>query len=126
MAFGESHVYADGLEVVVSPPVPYSPTEGATGLVGATPVKVQVVVVNGTDEVFRPNTLSVVATSAGTPASQLWDPDQGVGLTGPDLTVPRGGEIDFSLAFDVADVADVRLAVTPSLYRYGVLDVAVR
>lgn len=126
VAFGEAYTYDDGLELVVNPPVTYAPSDGATGLVGRTPVRVQVVVTNGTEDVFRPNTLSVEASSAGTPASQVWDPDQGAALTGPDLSVPPGGTVEFALAFDVTDVADVRLAVTPALYGYGVLDVAVR
>ena len=126
VAFGEAYAYDDGLELAVGAPVTYTPSDGATGLVGRTPVRVQVVVTNGTEEIFRPNTLSVEATSAGTPASQVWDPDQGAALTGPDVSVPPGGTVEFDLAFDVADVADVRLAVTPALDGYGVLDVAVR
>ncbi|MCC2334060.1 hypothetical protein [Cellulomonas wangsupingiae] len=119
--FGQAHTYGDGLEVVVGVPQPYEPSDNATGLEQGVPVRVQVVVTNGTEEGFRPNTLEVAATSGGSEAVNVWDPDQGIGLTGPDVSVPAGGTLQFALAFAAADPADLHLELTPALYGYGAL-----
>ncbi len=119
VGFGQEHTYGDGLEIAVGHPQVYEPTANAAGLGQGEPTRVQVVVVNGTDEAFRPNTMQVTATSGGQEAPGVWDPDQGVSLTGPDLSVPAGGQITFDLAFAALDPGDLRLEITPALYGYG-------
>jgi len=121
VGFGQEYTYGDGLGVVVGFPQPYDPSDNATGLEGGVPVKVQVVVTNSTDTSFRPNTVQVSATSAGQPLVGIWDPDLGVGLTGPDVNVPPGGMIGFDLAFAVPEGGDLHLEIVPALYGYGAM-----
>lgn len=119
VGFGQPHTYGDGLEVAVNPAQRYEPSGNATGVDQGVPVKLQVVVTNRTDEPFRPNTLQIAATSAGQAAVAVWDPDQGIALTGPDMSIPAGATISFNVAFAVADPADLQLELTPALYGYG-------
>ncbi|ADG73076.1 hypothetical protein Cfla_0157 [Cellulomonas flavigena DSM 20109] len=117
--FGQVHTYGDGLEIAVNPPQRYEPSGNATGVEGGVPVKMQVVVTNRTDAAFRPNTVQVSATSAGQPGTAIWDPDQGIALTGPDVSIPAGASLHFNLAFTVADPGDVTVELTPALFGYG-------
>lgn len=119
VGFGNPHSYGDGLEVAVNPPQRYEPSGNATGVDEGIAVKMQVVVTNRTDQPFRPNTLQIRATSAGQPGVAVWDPDQGIALTGPDVSIPSGSTFTFYLAFAVADPGDLVLEVTPALYGYG-------
>ncbi|MBO3089617.1 hypothetical protein [Cellulomonas dongxiuzhuiae] len=119
VGFGNPHSYGDGLEVAVNPPQRYEPSDNATGVDEGVAVKMQVVVTNRTDQAFRPNTLQVRATSGGQPGVAVWDPDQGIALTGPDVSIPSGSTFTFFLAFAVADPGDLVLEVTPALYGYG-------
>ena len=117
--FGQVHTYGDGLEIAVNPPQRYEPSRNATGVEGGQAVKMQVVVTNRTDAPFRPNTVQVSATSAGQAGTAIWDPDQGIDLTGPDVTIPAGASLYFNLAFAVADPGDVTVELTPALFGYG-------
>ncbi|UZN03546.1 hypothetical protein [Cellulomonas sp. S1-8] len=117
--FGQEYTYGDGLEVAINLPQGYEPSSNATGVESGVPTKVQVVLTNRTTEPFRPNTLQVYATAAGQEAPAVWDPDQGVGLTGPDVSVPAGSTIQFNMAFAPVDPLDLRLEITPALYGYG-------
>ncbi|MBO0919320.1 hypothetical protein J1G42_00575 [Cellulomonas sp. zg-ZUI222] len=121
VGYGQEYTYGDGLGVVVGYPQVYEPSDNATGFEGGSPVKAQVVVTNSTGESFRPNTIQVSATSGGQPVAGIWDPDQGVGLTGPDVNVPPGGMISFEVAFAVPDGGDLRLEIVPALYGYGAM-----
>lgn len=117
--YGDRHKYGNGLEVAVNPPQRYQPSPNATGAETGVPVRVQVVITNHTDTAFRPNTLLASATSAGQTAVAIWDPDQGIALTGPDVSIPAGATIHFYLAFASADPADITVEVTPALFGYG-------
>lgn len=117
--WGDRHSYGDGLEIAVNPPQRFEPSRNATGAEDGIPVRVQVVITNRTDEAFRPNTLLASATSGGEEAVAVWDPDQAIGLTGPDVSVPVGSTVHFWLGFAPADPGDLTLEVTPSLYGYG-------
>lgn len=117
--YGQAHTYGNGLEVAVNPPQRYEPSRNATGVEQGVAVKLQVVVTNRTDETFRPNTLQIAATSAGQPGVAIWDPDQGIALTGPDVSIPSGATITFHVAFAVADPADLGIEFTPALFGYG-------
>lgn len=117
--FGQPYTYGNGLEVTVGQPAAYDPSRTATGAEEGTAVRVLVVVTNRTDAPFRPNTMQVRAVSGGVEGTSVWDPDQGVALTGPDVSIPAGATQQFALAFAVADPADVRLEIAPALYGYG-------
>ena len=117
--WGDRHSYGDGLEIAVNPPQRYEPSRNATGAQDGVPVRVQVVITNRTDEAFRPNTLLATGTSGGREAVAIWDPDQAIGLTGPDVSVPAGASVHFWLGFAPEDPGDLELEVTPALYGYG-------
>lgn len=119
--FGQVFSYGDGLDVAVNAPQQYEPSVNATGVEQGVPSKVQVVITNRTAAPFRPNTLEVRATSGGQEAVAVWDPDQGVGLTGPDVSIPAGATLQFYLAFAPVDPSDLRLEITPAIYGYGAM-----
>ncbi len=125
VGFGETYTYADGLSFTVLTPRAYEPSARAAGGDGGAAVRIEVDVRNRTGREFRPNTLQVVATTPdGHPVEAVWDPEQGVDLTGPDVSIPHGGSLQFSLAFAVDVSQGLALQVVPALYGYGQLAIA--
>ncbi|QCB94877.1 hypothetical protein [Cellulomonas shaoxiangyii] len=122
-AFGAPFTYADGLAVEVAAPQPFTPSRTAVGGDAGTPVLFQVTVTNDTGATYRASTLEVTATSGGLEAEPVWDPDQGVELSGPMFAVPPGGAVQFRVGFAVREPDDVRLTIVPALYGYEPLEV---
>ncbi|MER5707138.1 DUF4352 domain-containing protein [Streptomyces sp. NPDC002122] len=86
LAFGATQRYDDGVEVTVSAPDRFTPSEAAAGhKAGYTAVTVQVTVRNGSDERLELALLQVSARDGdGREATRIFDvePDLGSGLTG--------------------------------------------
>ncbi|QGQ20615.1 hypothetical protein GC089_17250 [Cellulomonas sp. JZ18] len=123
--FGTAFAYADGLEVEVGAPQPFTPSPLASGAdPGRTTVLVEVTVTNGTERTYRASTLAVTASSGSTQAPQVADPQHAVELSGPAFAVPPGGEVSFRLGFAVDRPDDLRLTVIPAIYGYAPLVVA--
>lgn len=121
-AFGAAFTYGDGLSVEVDEPERYTPSETAAGGGdGLATVVVEVAVTNGTEKTYRASTFAVTASSGGVEAEQVWDPAQGVELSGPAYAVPPGGTVRFRLAFAVQQADDLRLTVLPAIYGYAPL-----
>ncbi len=117
-AFGVPFTYADGLTVEVGAPVPFTPSRTASGVDGGPAALVEVTVTNGTDAAYRASTVELTATLDGAPAAPVWDPDQGVELSGPAFAVPPGGTVQFRVGFAVAQPERLQLTVVPALYGY--------
>ncbi|MFC8191766.1 hypothetical protein ACFUMH_08915 [Cellulomonas sp. NPDC057328] len=119
--YGVPFTYADGLTVEVGAPVPFTPSRTASGGTGAAAALVEVTVTNGTDESYRASTVEATAAVDGAPAAPVWDPDQGVELSGPAFAVPPGGTVQFRVGFEAADPERLRLTLVPALYGYEAL-----
>ncbi|MDV5149387.1 DUF4352 domain-containing protein [Streptomyces sp. SBC-4] len=128
-AFGAAQRYEDGVEVTVSAPVGFTPSQAAVGhKAGNTAVTVQVTVRNGTDERIE---LALVQVSArdgdGREATRVFDAatELGSGLTGALLP---GRKAVAAYGFDMPPgkgaVLDVEVKVgfeRPSAFWGGVI-----
>lgn len=116
--FGEAVVYEDGLEVSVSAPVPFTPSEWAAGGEDyPSHVLVDVTITNGTDAPFEPTLVYLTASSAGTEGDQVFDSDNGL-EGGPMTSVLPGQSVTFTAGFGVTDPADVLVQVAPGMFEY--------
>ena len=120
-AFGETFVYEDGLEVSVSAPSDFTPTETASGGEDFTEfVRFDVTITNGTGEAFDPSLAYVTASSAGVEADQVFDVE--IGLDGgPTTSVLPGESVTFPAGFGVTDPAALLVELSPSFEYDGAL-----
>lgn len=118
LEFGQTITYEDGMQLMVSPAAPFTPTPYAAGVVdGQDSVYMTIKITNGTDAKFQPMGL-VTASSGGKEASAIFDMDGEVELSGAPMTpVLPGKSITWMEGFSVADVEDITLDVSPS-YEY--------
>jgi hypothetical protein len=113
-AFGDTLSYDNGLEVTVSAPQPYTPSESAY-IDGPTPaafVAFDVTVVNGTGEDYDPIELFLTLQSGTTEEAQVFDTANGLDGT-PYQTLLAGRSVAFTVGFGATDPADLVMEVTP-------------
>ncbi|MBD3932494.1 DUF4190 domain-containing protein [Streptomyces chumphonensis] len=113
LAFGDASSYPDGLEVAVSSPTPYTPSDTAAGhSPGNETVTVEVTVVNGTDE---RQDLGLVVVDAKDASGRTAEPVFDTGIEGLQGTLLPGDESVATYAFDLPpDAADeLTIEVTP-------------
>ncbi|MCX5394233.1 DUF4352 domain-containing protein [Streptomyces sp. NBC_00094] len=128
-AFGETQRYGDGVEVSVSAPVRFTPSEVSAGhKAGATAVIVEVAVRNGTDARIELVTVQVSARDGdGREAKRVFDPESDVmsGLSGALLPGRKAvAAYGFDLPAGKAAVLDVEVRVgfdRPSAFWFGKL-----
>ena len=112
--FGDTLQYDDGLEITVSAPQPYTPSETAY-IDGPTPpgyVAFDVTVLNGTGADYEPVGLFLSLQSGSTEEAQVFDTEQG--LEGaPYTTLLPGRSIAFRVGFGASVPDDLVLEVTP-------------
>lgn len=112
--FGETFVYDDGVELTVSAPAPYTPTELAAGATYPDNVYFTVTLKNSSDapvDVFAFGEL----VSAGEYGSSIFDFDgpQGEISLPPTETVEPGGTLTWVEAWSVADPASLTYTISP-------------
>lgn len=112
--FGETYVYENGLEVTISAPQPYAPSEYAFVGEPAPPAFVvfDITVTNGSQTNYEPGIFSVTLQSGSVEGEQVYDSANGVGGT-PSTTLLPGRDSVFRMAFGVTDPDDLVLEVTP-------------
>lgn len=116
--FGETVVYEDGLEVSISAPEPFTPSEAAAGGENhPSHVRFDVTVTNGTDAPYEPVLIYLSASSAGAEGDQIFDFANGL-EGGPTTTVLPGESVTFPAAFGVNDPADVLVQLAPGMFDY--------
>ncbi|MPQ97599.1 hypothetical protein GB931_06630 [Modestobacter sp. I12A-02628] len=111
-AFGDTYEWEDGLAVTISPARPYTPGEYA--LVPEPPpaayVAFDVTITNGTTANFEPTIFLTSLQSGGREQDEVYDGEVG---GSPDTTLLPGRDVTFTVAYGVADPADLVLEVQP-------------
>ncbi|MFI7340389.1 hypothetical protein ACIBUY_20965 [Streptomyces sp. NPDC050085] len=115
LAFGDSGVYEDGLEVTVSAPVAYKPDPYMPRSAGTKAYRVTVTVVNGTDAKFDGDTLFPQGRDAkGHEAENLYDTHRLTGTIAPGKRAT--GTYGFDLPTSASGHLDVEIAPTLTEY----------
>lgn len=109
----------DGVDMVVSEPKPFEPSQTAAG-VGEHNVSFDVKLTNTGTEPYDPVLVTITASSAETEAEQIFDMESGLEM-GPTTQVRPGKSVNWTVAFSVADPADVQIDVTPDFTMQSVL-----
>ncbi|RXR28088.1 DUF4190 domain-containing protein [Oerskovia turbata] len=121
LTFGDAAVYEDGLEVGVSAPAAFTPSDTAAGDEGFTQfVRVDVTLTNGTAETFDPTFTYVTLSSGGTEGSQVFDAANEISST-PSTSVLPGQSVTFPVVFGVTDPADLTMEVNVGAWEYDAI-----
>ncbi|MGW9183788.1 DUF2510 domain-containing protein [Agromyces sp. NPDC055661] len=115
LAFGDTMVWEDDVELTVSAPVPYSPTEFAAGATLPNNIVFTMTITNNSTENLEPLPFAQLS-SGGQEASQIFD----ITADGEDVGVPPttvilpGESVTWRTAWSVADPASLTMQVAPS------------
>lgn len=113
LTFGQSYKYRDGLQITVSKPKSFQPSESAAGGEGAASHETfTITIVNGTAANYDASLFSTTAQSGNTEASEVIDADNGLDGA-PSTTLIPGRESKFKIGYGVADPQDIVLEVSP-------------
>ncbi|WP_136517792.1 hypothetical protein [Cellulomonas telluris] len=123
-AFGETFVYADGLEVTVAAPEPYTPSEYATVTEGQH-VSFTITVGNGGAEEYNPALFLTSVMSGGAEASEIFDLSSTLAPAPVDPVAP-GQSVSFQVAYTVADPSAVVMEVEPNMLTHEGFTVGAR
>ncbi len=120
--FGATYQWTDGLEVTVSTPEKFTPSEYVYQESDGTPVVFEVTVVNGTGEPVDLDLFYVSAQSGETESTPIFDSANGIEGS-PSTKLLDGRTVKFKEAFAVADPEDIVVDVSPNdgFFRDGVL-----
>ena len=112
VAFGQTFTYADGMAVTVGRPTAYDPSSYAAGHTNPHAFQVTVRVTNNTGRAFDPALLQVAMSTAGAPASQVFDSEMGLP---PQNQLQPGRSLTYDVAFSTTtDSGEAQVDVTPS------------
>jgi hypothetical protein len=112
VGFGQTFTYADGLAVTVDRPTAYDPSSYAAGNTNPHAFGVTVRVTNNTGRAFDPTLLSVAMSTAGAPASQVFDSEMGLP---PQNQLQPGRSLTYDVAFSTTtDAGEAQVDVVPS------------
>jgi len=116
LSFGESNVWEDGVELRVSAPEPYTPSEFASGAGLAENLVFAITITNNSGENLEPSPFPQLS-SGGQEASQIFD----VSADGQDVSVPPatvilpGQSVTWRAAWSVADPNTLTMQFAPNL-----------
>ena len=115
LAFGDTMVWEDDVELTVSAPVPYSPTEFAAGATLPNNIVFTMTITNNSTENLEPLPFAQLS-SGGQEASQIFDiTGDGEDVGVPPTTVILPGEsVTWRTAWSVADPASLTMQIAPS------------
>jgi len=115
LAFGDTMVWEDGVELTVSAPAPYTPTEFAAGADQANQLAFTMTITNNSTENLQPVVYTRLS-SGGTEASQIFDVTaDGTQVGVPPTTVVLPGEsVTWTEAWSVADPNSLTMQIAPS------------
>lgn len=107
LVFGETATFEDGLEVTVSEPADFTPSEYAFVEEGDNAfVKFDVIIVNGTESNYDASLTYATLQSADTESTEVFDTDGGIDGS-PMTKVLPGRQTKYSIAFGVNDPKDL-------------------
>ena len=115
LAFGDTMIYEDDVELTVSAPEPYTPSEVAAGATLANNIVFTMTIRNNSTENFEPLPY-VQLSSGGQEASQIFDitgDGQDVGVP-PTTVILPGESVTWRSAWSVADPASLTMQVAPT------------
>ncbi len=118
--YAKPFAWEDGLQVVLSAPVPYTPSND--GYVQKAPAYVvtTVTLTNKTGKTFDPSSFLLSAQSGGREADRIFDYDGGLDSP-PSSPLPNGRSITFKAGFGVQDAKDVVIEVRPDFDHEAVI-----
>ena len=111
LAYGDTAVWEDGMEVTISEPEGYEPSEYVELSGDGEPVVMEVTIKNGTDEPFQAHSMHTAASSGGQEAERIYDMENDIDL--PSTDVRPGKEITYKIGYEVKDKGDVDLDLNP-------------
>ena len=111
LVYGDTAVWEDGMEVTISEPEGYEPSEYVELSGEGEPVVMEVTVKNGTDEPFQAHSMHTAASSGGQEAERIYDMENDIDL--PSTDVRPGKEITYKIGYEVKDKGDVDLDLNP-------------
>lgn len=115
---GETWVYADGLEITVSKPKDFQPSNTAAGGEGYSVFKkFTITITNNTNQPYEPLMAMVDASADGYEGDQIFDSAQGMGMA-PSTTVRPGKSISWDVAFGLNGTKDLQVEVEPDFINY--------
>ncbi|WP_062464638.1 hypothetical protein [Demequina soli] len=113
-AFGEAHVYDDGLSVTIGAPTAYEPSDSAYAQ-GDHFVAFDVTIDNGTDAAFDPSGFNATVASGDREAEQVFDSAKDVDGS-PSTSVQPGRKVTFTIAYGVSDPDDLTMDVSVDFF----------
>ena len=111
LVYGDTAVWEDGMEVTISEPEGYEPSEYVELSGDGEPVVMEVTIKNGTDEPFQAHSMHTAASSGGQEAERIYDMENDIDL--PSTDVRPGKEITYKIGYEVKDKGDVDLDLNP-------------
>ena len=111
LVYGDAAVWEDGMEVTISEPEGYEPSEYVELSGDGEPVVMEVTIKNGTDEPFQVHSMHTAASSGGQEAERIYDMENDIDL--PSTDVRPGKEITYKIGYEVKDKGDVDLDLNP-------------
>ena len=111
--FGSSYEWANGLNVAISKPEKFQPSDAiANNADGREALSFTVTITNGTDEAFDPVMFKTSAKAGGAKADPILDSAKG--FNGPPQTpIPAGKKVSFKIGYYVAAPTDITMDVQP-------------
>lgn len=118
LAFGKTVTFEDGLEMTITAPKKFTPSEYAySGDAEGTPVIFQVTLKNGTSKTFDPALFYATVGSGEAEAEQIFD--SGKGLEGsPTTKLLKDKTVKFKIGFMVLNAKDITMEANPSSFEY--------
>lgn len=115
LAFGDTMVWDDGVELGVSAPEPFTPTEYASGADLPNNIVFTITITNNSDANLEPLAYSRLS-SGGQEGSQIFDIDNPAGdiSMAPTTVILPGQSVTWKEAWSVADPASLTMQIAPS------------
>ena len=113
IGFGQTYRYEDGLEVTVTAPKKFKPSEYAAGAEAkGTAVKFQVTLKNTGSKAYDPTLFSDTVSSGEAEAETIFDSENGFEGS-PSTTVRPGKTVKFNVGYKVLKLKDITMEVSP-------------
>jgi hypothetical protein len=113
VSFGQTYKYEDGLEVTVTTPKKFKPSEYAVGAEAkGTAVKFQVTLKNTGSKAYDPTLFSDTVSSGEAEAEEIFDSENGFEGS-PSTSVRPGKTVKFVVGYKVLKLKDITMEVSP-------------
>jgi hypothetical protein len=112
VSFGQTYKWEDGLEVTVTAPKKYTPSEYASADGEGTHMRFQVTIKNTGTKPYDPSLFTTTVSSGEAESSEIFD--SGKGLEGsPSTKVRPGKTVKFPIGYTVLKPKDITMEVSP-------------